>query len=213
MKQHLLAAGLCLAVAAPAFPQALTSLASVRVGYNTRKNTVKPQGELKAQIDALDQQIANATRLGRNGELRRLFAKGVTLLSGRQWTDALDYGTSLVIRTDHVVSDSAKPLPLRLEQMYQPSIALEHTLAAPIVLPPHPAPTPVTPGTPPQPPAVVKELGTFEGVGRDLRESPFPFELDVHDVADGTYLLTIEVGDNGTTLGTAMLGVTLRKGL
>src|SRR5205814_10105013 len=105
-----------------ALAQALTSLASVRVGYNTRKNTVKPQGELKAQIDALDQQIAEATRLGRNGELRRLFAKGVTLLSGRQWTDALDYGNSLVVRTNHVVADSTKPLPARLEQIYQPSI-------------------------------------------------------------------------------------------
>ena len=60
----------------PALPQALTSLSSVRVGYNTRKNTVKPQGELKAQIDALDAQIAEATRLGRNGELRRLYREG-----------------------------------------------------------------------------------------------------------------------------------------
>ncbi|HEV3139959.1 MAG TPA: hypothetical protein VGY57_05565, partial [Vicinamibacterales bacterium] len=84
--------------------QALTSLASVRVGYNTRKNTVKPEGELKAQIDALDAQIAEATRLGRTGELRRLLAKGNVLLSGRQWTDALDYGGSLVLRTDHVVA-------------------------------------------------------------------------------------------------------------
>jgi tetratricopeptide (TPR) repeat protein len=33
----------------------------VRVGYVTRKNTVKPQGELKAQIDALDAQITQQT--------------------------------------------------------------------------------------------------------------------------------------------------------
>ena len=53
---------------ATAMSQALTSLASVRVGYTSRKNTVKPQGELKAQIDALDAQIAEAARLGRNGQ-------------------------------------------------------------------------------------------------------------------------------------------------
>ena len=81
---------LCTILPATAFPQALTSLASVRVGYTTRKNTVKPQGELKAQIDALDQQIAEATRLGKTGELRRLFAKGIVLLSGRAWTSGLD---------------------------------------------------------------------------------------------------------------------------
>ena len=68
---------LCALLPAAAGAQALTSLASVRVGYTTRKNTVKPQGELKAQIDALDAQIAEATRFGRTGELRRLFAKGM----------------------------------------------------------------------------------------------------------------------------------------
>ena len=78
MKARLFAASLCFSLSAlipvAADAQALTSLASVRVGYSSRKNTVKPQGELKAQIDALDAEIAEATRLGRTGELRRLFA-------------------------------------------------------------------------------------------------------------------------------------------
>src|SRR3954454_20029085 len=113
MKSRLLAASLslsmCALVPAPAAAQALTSLSSVRVGYITRKNTVKPQGELKAQIDALDAQIADASRLGKNGELRRLFAKGIALLNNRPWTDAIEYSTSLVLRTDRVVADSSKP--------------------------------------------------------------------------------------------------------
>src|SRR5256885_13070153 len=102
---------LCIAVLLPsvASSQALTSLSSVRVGYNTRKNTVKPTGELKAQIDALDAQIAEAARLGRNGELRRLFAKGLALLNGRAWTDAVEFSNSLVLRTDRIVIDSSKP--------------------------------------------------------------------------------------------------------
>src|SRR5262249_3971565 len=163
MKQHLLAAGLCLAVAAPAFPQALTSLASVRVGYATRKNTVKPQGELKAQIDALDEQIAEATRLGRTGELRRLFRKGVTLLAGREWTDAADYNASLVVRTSTVVADSTRPYRARLEQIFQPAIALQRALTAHVELRTRPAPAPA--GAPPQPGELVKDLGRFEGVG------------------------------------------------
>lgn len=124
-KRTILALAVCVSTASPVFPQALTSMASVRVGYTTRKNTVKPQGELKAQIDALDQQIAEATRLGRTGELRRLFAKGMTLLAGREWTDAADYNASLVVRTGHVVADSSQPYVARLEQLYQPSIALD----------------------------------------------------------------------------------------
>src|SRR5437764_13642282 len=72
MKRTLLAAVVALALPVGAFAQAQTSLSSLRVSYTTRKNTVKPQGELKAQIDQIDQQLADATRIGRTGEVRRL---------------------------------------------------------------------------------------------------------------------------------------------
>src|SRR5438105_8799070 len=118
MKLRLCLAACVLAlVPAVASAQALTSIASVRVGYTTRKNTVKPQGELKAQIDALDAQIAEASRLGKSGELRRLFAKGLNLLNNRPWTDAVEYAHSIVLRTDRVVADSSKPYAVRLEQI------------------------------------------------------------------------------------------------
>jgi len=209
-----LAAALVVIIApAIAWPQALTNLSSVRVGYATRKNTVKPQGELKAQIDALDAQIAEAARLGRNGELRRLFAKGMTLLAGRAWTDETDFASSLVVRTTGVVADSAKPYAFRLEQIYAPSINLERPLTAKVALRKRPAPA--APGAPPAtaPPEIVKDLGTFEGVGRDLRESPFPLEVDVRDVADGGYLLAVEVSNGAAPIGTATLNIALRKGL
>src|SRR3954469_20358329 len=119
---------LCLSFAvltpAPVRAQALTSLASVRVGYSSRKNTVKPQGELKTQIDALDAQIAEAARLGKSGELRRLCAKGVNLLNGRPWTPEVEYAHSIVLRTDRVVADSTKPYVVRLEQIFAPSLDL-----------------------------------------------------------------------------------------
>src|SRR5215468_979806 len=99
---------------AGAWSQALTSLQSVRVGYNTRKATVRPSGELKDQIDAIDKEIAVATQQGKNGEVRRLMAKGTTLLAGRPWTDVLDFSNSLVVRTEHVIADSSQPLDVRL---------------------------------------------------------------------------------------------------
>jgi len=193
--------------------QALTSLASVRVGYTTRKHTVKPQGELKAQIDALDAQIAEASRLGKNGELRRLFARGIALLNNRPWTDAVEYSNSLVLRTDRVVVDSSKPYLVRLEQIYAPSIALERALTAKVALYKRPSGPPAAPGAPPPPPELVKELGTFEGVGRDLRESPFRFEVDVRDIADGTYAMIADVADGTNPLGTANLVIALRRGV
>jgi poly(3-hydroxybutyrate) depolymerase len=198
---------------ATALAQALTSLASVRVAYVTRKNTVKPQGELKTQIDALDQQLAEASRLGRTGELRRLYAKGMVLLAGRQWTETLDFLGSLVIRTDHIVTDSSKPLPARLEQIYMPSLALEHALTAHVVLRERPAPQAGAANSGPAVAPLVKDLGTFEGVGRDLRESPFPFEVDVRGIADGLYTLSVEVTDQDKPIGPINLAVSLRKGL
>jgi poly(3-hydroxybutyrate) depolymerase len=209
----LLASVLCVLVPAAAFPQALTSLASVRVGYSTRKNTVKPQGELKAQIDALDAQIADATRLGRSGELRRLFAKGMALLNNMPWNDAVEYSASLVLRTNTVVADSSKPYAVRLEQIYTPSIALERPGSAHLALRARRPPTPAGQQPPPGPPPLVKDLGTFEGVPRDLRESPFWFEADVHDVADGGYVMTVEVSNGGDAIGIATLPMALRKGL
>jgi poly(3-hydroxybutyrate) depolymerase len=206
----LLVAGVLALVPALVSSQALISLASVRVGYTTRKNTVKPQGELKAQIDALDAQIAEASRLGRNGELRRLFAKGLALLNNRPWTEVIEYSNSLVLRTDRVVVDSAKPYLVRLEQIYTPSISLERAPSAKVALYKRPSGPAAAPATPPE---LVKELGAFEGVNRDLRESPFALELDVHDVADGTYTLSLNVSDGATALGTANLVVALRKGL
>jgi poly(3-hydroxybutyrate) depolymerase len=201
---------LCALVPATAGAQALTSLASVRVGYSSRKNTVKPQGELKAQIDALDAQIADASRLGKSGELRRLFAKGIALLNGRPWNDAAEYANSIVIRTATVVADSSKPYAARIEQIFAPAIDLPRAVTAHVALRKRPV---LVQGQPPQPGEVVKDLGTFDGVARDLRESPFPLELDVHDVADGAYVLTVDVADQGKPLGTTTLMIALRNGL
>jgi hypothetical protein len=60
---------------------------------------------------------------------------------------------------------------------------------------------------------VVKDLGTFDGVARDLLESPFPLELDVRGIPDGNYQLAVEVLDAAASLGTATLNVALRQGL
>lgn len=188
--------------------QAQTNITSLYVGYSSRKVTVNPTGELKARIDSVDRDLQVASRLGQSGQVRRLLAKGTTLLAGRTWSDTTDFATSLLLRTDHSLTDPATPLLVRLEQMYSPSLALTRALRARATL------TARAPGAAPSAAAtVVKSFGVFDGVSRDLRESPFVMEFDLRDVADGRYVLAVEVLDSARALGTATLPVVVRKGL
>lgn len=201
--------GMTIGVApATAHAQALTSITSLYVSYSSRKVTMNPTGELKARIDSVDRDLQLASRLGQSSQVRRLLAKGNTMLSGRPWTAETDFANSLLLRTETSVAESQSPLVVRLEQLYAPTIELTRALNARATL------TMRAPGSAPNAaPTVVKALGEFVGVSRDLRESPFAMEFDVHDVADGRYVLSVEVMDSSRTLGTASLSVMLRKGL
>ena len=192
-----------------AWSQALRNITSLYVGYNSRKVTANPTGELKARLDSLDQELFAASRIGRTGEVRRLLAKGNVLLSGKPWTDDADFNASLLLRTDRVVVESQTPYTVRLEQLYAPSMALTRSLSAHATL----ISRPVAAGASAQPVTVVKDLGRYEGVSRDLRESPFAMEFDLHDVADGRYLVVVDVADSARALGSATLGIVVRKGL
>ena len=109
---------------------------------------MKPEGELKAQIDAVDRELAEATRLGQTGDVRRLLAKGTTLLAGRAWTPEIEFTTSVVIRSEQVVIDSARPYTVRLEQIYAPALGLDRPLTAHMLLRQRPA---IVPGAQSQP--------------------------------------------------------------
>jgi poly(3-hydroxybutyrate) depolymerase len=209
---RLAAAGLLVMFcAADAHAQALTSLSSLRTRYNTRKATVVPTGALKAEIDAIDAEIAAANRRGNLAEVRRLMARGTTRLNGEAWTGELDYANSIVLRTETVIADSSKPYAVRVEQLYNPAIELTGSLTAHARLQKPRAQAAA--GAQPPPAEIVKDFGAAEGVSRDLRESPYRLALDVAAVPDGTYELTVEVMSEGRPLGTATLGVNLRKGL
>lgn len=207
MKQLLFALLLIPSLAAA---QALPNISTLSVMYNTRKATVKPDGELKAQIDAVDRDLAAANKQGRTGEVRRQIAKGMALLNGAAWTPALDFQHSLALRSERTVADSSMPYALRVEQIYTPAIDLAPGLSAKVAL--KKRLPPAGPGVAAET-VLVKELGAFDGVSRDLRESPFPMELDLAGVEDGSYVIETQVLDGTTPLATTTLGVVLHKGL
>jgi poly(3-hydroxybutyrate) depolymerase len=189
--------------------QALTNITSLYVGYATRKVTANPTGELKARLDSIDRELGAARQQGHTGEMRRLLAKGNVLLSGKPWTDVADFNASLLLRTDRVVVESKKPYTVRLEQLYAPAIDLPRSLSAHATLVSRPAGAAASA----QAATVVKDLGTYEGMSRDLRDSPLAMELDLHDVADGRYVMVVDVADSARALGSATLGVVVRKGI
>ncbi|MEP6618911.1 MAG: PHB depolymerase family esterase, partial [bacterium] len=202
------ASRLLLALLVPALSgaQALTNVTSVYVGYISRKNTTKLDAELKARLDTVEAAVTAATKLGRMGEVRRQYAKGNVLLAGRPWTDAADYNASLLLRTDRVIVESQKPWSVRIEQLYAPAIDLTRSLQAHATLMMRGAGAG-------QPAKVVKDFGVVEGVSRDLRENPELIDLDLHDVADGRYVVNVEILDSARVLGSTALGISVRKGI
>ena len=204
---------LCALMLTPAgvLAQALPNVNLARVLYNTRKATVKPDGPLKIEIDAVDAALADATRLGHTGEVRRQLAKGVTLLDGRPWTPALDVQTSLVLRAERTIVDASEPYTVRLEQIYRPATELTPALSVAMRLKRRAAAS--TPRVAPPALTLVRDLGVFDGVSRDLRESPFAMELDLSSVADDTYVLEAELRDGAAALATTLLQVVAHRGL
>ena len=91
-----------LAAASIATAQARATVASLRTQYNTVRTQAKPTAELKAQFYAIEAQIARAAKLGRTGEVRRLYSQGIALAGGRVWTPQVEFANSLALRTERV---------------------------------------------------------------------------------------------------------------
>ncbi len=203
-----LLAALCASVAPTrAYAQAQTGILSLSVTHSTLKNTAKPTGELKAQVDSLDVLIASASKFGRTSELRRLYAHSIALLQKRAWTPEAEFASALLVRSDRLIVDPARPWTVRLEQSFSPSIALERPLTARVALRQRDAANPRAPL------ALVKDLGVFDGVPRDLRDAPFAINADLRNVPDGSYVVTVEMADSSRALGTASVGIVVRNGL
>ncbi len=187
--------------------QAQPGILSLSVTNTTLKNTVRPTGELKAQVDSLDALIAVASKFGRTSELRRLYAHSTALLQRRSWTPETEFASALVVRSDRLIVDPARRWTVRLEQIFSPSIALERPLTARVALMRR------TPAAPRAPLALVKELGVFDGVPRDLRDMPYAINADLQNVPDGSYVVSVELSDSARALGTANVGIVVRSGL
>jgi dienelactone hydrolase len=188
--------------------QARETVAALRTRYNTVKTQAKATGELKNQLDAIDEQLMRAAQLGRTGELRRLYTKGIALAGSRDWNAELEFANSLALRTERVFVDPARPVSFRLEQVYVPSLELKEPLSIKVTL--H------KPGTGGAGNAVGEKLqdtGSFDGVSRDLIDNPFRFDVDLAAVSDGRTIVRTEALEGSHSLGAATLAVEVHRGI
>jgi hypothetical protein len=180
----------------------------LRTQYNTARTQAKPAGESKARFDALEEQIARAARLGRTGEVRRLYAQGIALAGGRAWTPEVEFASSLVLGSERLFVDGTTPVSIRLEQIYPPSIELAQPLQVRVAL--H---KPGTGARGNQLGEKVRDAGTFEGVSRDLIDAPLRFDVDLSAVPDGRVIVRAETFEGGRALGAATLAIEVHRGL
>jgi hypothetical protein len=193
-----------------AHAQARDTIAIMRTRYNTARTQAtqaNPQGELKAKLDKLDQEIARAAQLGRSGELRRLYTQGIAFAQNRPWNPDVEFTASLALQTDHVFVDPAAPVSFKLTQIYLPSIELAEPLSMRVTLN-----RPATGTAAAQGGEKLKDVGTFTNVGRDLIDSPFKFNVDFSGV-EGRSVVRAELIEGGRTLGTTTLSMEVHKGL
>ena len=173
-----------------AYAQALPNINSLSVRYNALKTAAKAEGELKAQLDEVDKAIAEARRGGNLGEVRRQIAKGFALLDKDAWTPQLDYRSSLALRSERTVVDSSVPYAMRLEQIYRPGDRADARADGEGVA----SASACRRGARRRSGGCrrrrrSRELGTFDGVSRDLRESPFAWSSISAAVEDGAMVI------------------------
>jgi poly(3-hydroxybutyrate) depolymerase len=190
--------------------QARDTVANLRTRYNTAKNAAKPQGELKQKLDEIDAKIAQAARLGRTGELRRLYAQGTAISQGRAWTPEIEFANSLALRTPRIFVDPSKPVSLRLEQIYVPTIELAEPLNLRVSLN---KPAAGARGGGAQSAQKLKDAGVFTNVSRDLIDNPFGFDLDLSGIPEGRTSVAVEVLEGSRSLGSATLNMEIYKGV
>ena len=181
--------------------QARDTIAMMRTRYNTFKTQANPKGDAKARFDAIDADIARAARLGRTGELRRLYTEGIALAQNRPWNADAEFTSSLALQTDHVFVDPASPAPLRLAQIYMASLEFSEPLSMRVTL--------QKPGASGE---KLKDVGVFTNVSRDLIDSPFRFNVDFAGV-EGRTVVRAELLEAGRSLGATSLTMEVHKGL
>jgi predicted esterase len=145
----------------------------------------EPDAELEAEVQGLFQEAVGHYTSGRTGETRRILYRTMATVLGREWTSRDEYWRSLLLRTDTVVSDPARPLIVRLVQIYPAG----YDPVAPLRLRAR-----IIDRSRSNAPETVRDLGEFDDIGVDFIDSPVAFAVDLSGLEDSrSYEIEVEV--------------------
>jgi predicted esterase len=162
-----------------------TILEQLPVAISRTLARAEPDAELEAEVQGLFQEAVGHYTSGRTGETRRILYRTLATVLGREWTSRDDYWRSLLLRTDTVVSDPARPLIVRLVQIYPGA----YEPVAPLRMRAR-----VIDRSRSNAPQAIRDLGEFDDIGVDFIDSPVTFAVDLSGLEDGrTYEIEVEV--------------------
>jgi dienelactone hydrolase len=172
-----------------------------------RAHSLLPTNDVRrAQLENIAREAQQLYLAGKTGQARRLAYKALATAAGHQWTARDEFWRSLMLRLDTPVCDPARPLIVRLAQIYETDYRPQAALKAKAAL--------LRPAGPRRQARVttVKELGAFDSLPVHLIDQPFCFAADLREVPDGNYLLRLEVYEGDGLLHQLAAPVTLAGG-
>jgi hypothetical protein len=105
-------------------------LTQLQLRYRVAKRAADLNEAKTVELKKIEESAFAANARGDTGVIFRDLHRGLALLEGRAWTPELDFTTSLLLVPEAVVCDPAKPLAVRLKQLYRAQPASDMKLTA-----------------------------------------------------------------------------------
>jgi len=173
--------------------QTSLQMSQLQLRYRVLSRSATLTDEQKAELKKLEDSAAAARAKGDTGLIFRELNRGIALMEGSSWTAFSDFKNSLVLVPDATVCDPARPLAVRIKQLYPAKLREDTKLTAHVSL---------TRGGLAQKGKAkggdAKSLGKFPGVGGDMAKEPFRFTVQLGEVGDSGHQLVVELreGEN-----------------
>ena len=155
--------------------------------YRVLSRSARPDEATRDELRKLETALLEARRQGQTGQAYRALQKAITLMEGKTWTPALDFGCSLMLTPAFIVADPVKPLIIQIGQRYPTLAEPGASLSARVLL------SRTAGGGVGRDLSPAVSLGIFTGFASDLVFEPFRFAVDLGPAEDGPYRLLVEV--------------------